>query len=61
MGQARPIDPRTPRPHLIPASPLSGTAAALAVTTRIAIVRLMKVFPVSPSAEGVDTDHDDDH
>jgi hypothetical protein len=36
MGQARPIATRTSRPHLIPASPLSGTAAALAVTTRIA-------------------------
>jgi hypothetical protein len=37
MGQARPIVARTSRPHLIPASPLSGTTTALAATIRIAI------------------------
>jgi hypothetical protein len=39
MGQARPIDSRTSDPHLIPASPLSGTAAAVAATARIAHCR----------------------
>jgi hypothetical protein len=61
MGQARTIATRTSRPHLIPASTLSSTAAALAATTRLPIVCLMDAFPVSLAVEVVGTDHDDDH